>query len=277
MKKAIVFILTAAAILTLAACGKGNSLWDDAHPRTSILIFYITDEDGTEPLFTADNSVKNEILSKLKSVKAVKDTKWSPEKATMPIYSIEIGTTGGHTLCASWSGGYLITQDGAAYKYDFDFTSLESYDWTALTGGFQYDRTSIPCARYFACDGEKWYPFYLRPVEDFSRQKDIEMEITAFSDSGLPVSVSLTNTGGKLWQYGMGTAVQVCLDGTWYVVPGIPGKEYSVNTVLFGLRAGETAELNCAPADYYGNLPPGNYRITAGDDTHVVCAEFEIE
>ena len=79
-------------------------------------------------------------------------------------------------------------------------------------------------------------------------------------DKNNGVTVALSNHSGEAHLSGEDCSLQVKLDGTWYVVPTTPGKNWGFPAEATILRPGETAELDC-PLAMFGELPDGTYRI----------------
>ncbi len=133
--KKVIGIMMLCAMLTFltVSCAKtSNGLMDSASPETSALILYVYsgESDSVVSYTMYDVETKREILEKLDRVKAQKSETWTADEVTAPIYAIDIGSTDGYGISAAWSNGYIITDEGEAYRFDFNFADLiDGYEW----------------------------------------------------------------------------------------------------------------------------------------------------
>ncbi|MDE6599826.1 MAG: hypothetical protein K2K34_07090, partial [Oscillospiraceae bacterium] len=140
----------------------GNTLMANASPETSALEFFVYDGENSKLWYLFNNSQENEILKAISAVPAEKAEDWSPELFTAPAYGFEISDTDGWVLEAVWSNGYWITQDGEAYRFDYDFgTFLDKYDWSDER--VFSAAAMLPCANIICRDGDNWYADRLSP------------------------------------------------------------------------------------------------------------------
>ena len=269
MKKILAIILCLAAMLSLCACGagtKGNTLWQDASPETSALGFsrYYGDSGKAGHLFDQKEIVQ--ILSELSEVDAKPAENWTPEKFRTPAFGLEIGTKDGMGILAAWSNGYLLLRDGSVYEFDYDFPALEDYVWDY--SGDISSPAGLPCGRFFALWEGQWYPENLYPAAEKTAPNGISMTIT--EQSAANVTVELRNDSGEEWCFGEYYSLEVCLDGTWYIVPRTP-ENWMFTSIGYMLDHKEKQEKSYNLMSY-GTLPAGDYRLVVEEMT----AEFSL-
>lgn len=233
-----------------------DTLLEHASPETSAMTLFIYDGKVVRSATVYSCEKEQEILDDLNSVKAVKADDWTVEDASLPIYGLEIGREDGWSILAAWSDGYWIAQDGAAYRFDFDFERL------ANEGQWEDERelpsfTSFPCARLFTQEGDGWNPKYLVPADPLNPPAGITMTLDAFEGSDAVVNIS--NESGEDWDFGEFYEVQALVDGTWYEIPTMPGN-WGFNCMGYFLEAGSSQSM-IHHLGMYGELPPGVYRI----------------
>lgn len=286
MKKVMVFTLCLVLGLSLCGCGAGNELFAEAAPGQSALQFYSYD-DATGLRYTLfDDEVKVELLEALSGVKAKAVEDWAPEKASYPMYGINIGTPDGLGLYMLWTNGYLITREGEVYKFDFDFAGWETKVKAAVeefvaakqaeSMGQYYTGLVIECPlgympnlRYLAMDGEKWNTQYMNEASEKSPPEGVSMEFVSRSDE--EIVVKLCNEGAEEWCFGEYFSIEVCIDGVWYTVPLTAEENWGFNDIAWILKGGEEREESYRTA-MYGELPAGTYRIVVEG----LCAQFEV-
>lgn len=259
MKKILAILLCAVLILPLFGCGKagGNDLWEDASPGTSAMHFYRFDEEGGYGNITFNQTDEGKILDRLSAVDATPVTDWTADKVKLPVYGIEIGSKDGWGILAAWSNGYLILRDGSVYKFDFDFSALETdYEW-------EYSRapgslSAMPCGRLLSEGPDGWVAGHLAPAEEPTPPEGISM--TLKEQTAGKITVNLTNNGDTEWMYGEYFTLHALLDGTWYEVPVLDDKNYGFNDIGYILPAGKTQEESYSLGSY-GTLPEGTYRL----------------
>ena len=253
---------------TVVEAATGNTLMANASPETSALSFFVYDGENTKYWLLFNNSQENEILKAISAVSAEKAGDWSPELFTAPAYGFEISDTDGWALEAVWSDGYWITQDGEAYRFDYDFgTFSDKYDWSderVFTAA-----AALPCAHIICRDGDKWYADRLSPpYVDEAAPDYISAELVEQTEN--TITVKYTNSGSADWMYGLHFSVDVLLDGEWYSVPTISGN-WGFNDIGLILMPEQPRE-EVYDLSMYGELPPGQYRISANGCT----VKFEI-
>ena len=159
-----------------------------------------------------------------------------------------------------------MTDEGRAYRFDYDFeTLLQEYTWESMDT-FQ-SLTVMPCASYAAKTERGWNPFFLSVSEPGSAPAGITMELADQTQE--QVTVRFTNQSGEDWGYGYAYRLDVQLSGVWYQVPA--EQEMAFIEILCMLPDGGSVEEPCALTPY-GELPAGTYRVVMENLT----AEFEI-
>lgn len=250
---------------TVGEAVTGNTLMENASPQTSALEFFVYDGENSKLWYLFNNSQENEILKAISAVPAEKTEDWSPELFTAPAYGFEIGDTDGWSLEAVWSNSYWITQDGEAYRFDYDFgTFLDKYDWSDER--VFSAAVILPCAHIICRDGDNWYADRLSPPYtyiDEAAPDYISAELVGQTED--KITVKYTNNGNTDWMYGLYYSLDVCLDGEWYSVPTITGN-WAFPAIGVILKPEQTKEEDCG-LYMYGELPPGQYRVVANGCT----------
>ncbi len=233
-----------------------DSLLDQASPETSAMTLFTYDGNTVRWSFLYDSKTERRILENLNAVKAEPVEDWSAKDVTLPVYGIEIGREDGWSILAAWSNGYWIAQDGAVYRFDFDFEDLaEREPWEDERELPSF--TSFPCARLFTQEGSGWNTRFLVPAAPLDPPEGITMTMDAWEGGDAVVMVS--NTGDEDWSFGEFFEVQALLDGTWYEIPTVPGN-WGFGCLGYFLPAGESQSMT-HHMSMYGELPPGTYRI----------------
>lgn len=252
---------------TVGETVEGNTLMANASPQTSALRFFAYDGENTKLWYLFNNSQENEILRAISAVPAEKAEDWSPELFTVPAYGFQIGAADGWELEAVWSNGYWITQDGEAYRFDYDFgTFSDKYDWEDER---VFSTVVMPCAHIICRNGDKWYADRLSPPYADEEAPDyISAELVERTED--KITVKYTNNGSEDWMYGLHFSVDVLLNGEWYNVPTITGN-WAFNDIGLILKS-EQQQEEVYNLSMYGELPSGQYRVFANGCT----VEFSI-
>lgn len=245
----------------------GADLLANASPETSALAFYTYDGETVEQRYLFEEAETERLLGALSAVTLTEAADWSPADLAAPIYGIEIGGQDGWTVQGAWSNGTWIAQDGTAYRFDYDFSTLtEKYSWSEAT---EWQTTTIlPCARFLAQAVDGWHTEWMTPSATLVAPAGITARL--IQNDAESVTIALTNNSGSDWTYGEDFSLQVLLDGVWYNVPEMPGN-WAFNTLGYSLPAGETTERTYR-LDLYGSLPAGTYRL----ETEGLTVEFRI-
>lgn len=274
MKKIIALAAALGLVLGLCACAGagGNELLAAASPETSaLMLFSCTDGKSVKQLTMYDTGAEREILGKLAKVKASPAPNWTAKDVTMPVYGLGIGRNDDEPgwLWAAWSNGYLILADGSAYKFDFDFASLETgYSWRDSEDGLSIGR--LPCSHALALGGDGWISAMLTPARELTPPEGISMTLDYIDFAEKNAAVTFRSDSGEEWCYGKYFHLEVELDGAWYVVPA--ETEQAFPDIAMLLPAGESRQEQYWLAPY-GELPAGNYRLAAEG----MAAEFAVD
>jgi len=281
MKKIICLFLILVLVLSVSGCAakasainekKGavvtNDLFKNASPQTSALGFFCYDGVTTTRryLFPADSIKK--VLNELSSVQTIFAEDWSPEKITLPVYGIMIMDINGKPLEAAWSNGYLIMQDGNAYRFDYDFGRLAENDEFSSQETWN-SAIVLPSAEHLFKDETGWYTVLMKEADKLSPPEGITLEID--NDSTDAITVRLMNKSENAWTYGEDYSLQVNLDGKWYDIPTASGVNWAFHSIAYLLPAGGETTQTYSLA-MYGTLPAGSYRIIISG----LAAEFEL-
>ncbi len=264
MKKKICLLALVALLLT--ACAARMNLMPNVTPDTSALALYVYDGDTVTRRFLFDSETEKTALKDFQNAKAA-PVDLDVTALEPPFYGLEISGADGRSVYGLWSDGYFITNDGSAYKFDYDFEKLlERYDWTA-PDTFR-SLTVMPCASHVARTEAGWNSGFLTPSSSLEPPEGISMELVSLEDG--KTCVRFVNQSGQEWTYGYSFGLQVLLDGVWYQVP--PQEEFGVIDLASILPDGESSE-ETYNLGFFGQLPPGDYRLVAEQLT----AEFTIE
>lgn len=233
-----------------------DDLLPQASPETSAMTLFTYDGKTVHSSVIYDSETEQKILDAFASVRAEKVENWTLEDAEYPFYGIEIGREDGWSILAAWSNGYWIAQDGAVYRFDFDFERLKTQ------GPWEDERelpsfTSFPCARLFTQKDGGWNTRFLVPAAPLNPPDGISMTLDAWEGSDAVMLIA--NESGEDWSFGEFFEVQVLLDGTWYEIPTVPGN-WGFGCLGYYLPAGQSQNMTHHMA-MYGELPPGTYRI----------------
>ena len=272
--KIIVFAMFLTLTMTILSCGGKSNLFDSVDTENGV--FTLTVSDGTSrKLFRLwdDASAKNNLISALSKVPA--------PAADSPAYVLSTFTKDGSDFSVLYSGGYLVTDDGSVYEFDFDFASVpEKYSFTE-------DSTINSAATGFesilARDGDKFDASRLVSHEDYisangSNYPDTPGGVTASfvslgGNDGKPaVTVEISNGTNSEFSFGKYYIIEVSIDGKWYVLPELPDRPVIVEDIGIGLAAGKSTEMTYSLWNW-GDLPAGTYRVTISDN---LSAEFTI-
>lgn len=289
MKKSfriIVFAMFLTLTMTIFSCGGKNNLFDSVDTENGV--FTLTVSDGTSrKLFRTRNDVsaKKKLLSDLSRVSA-KPFSGTPHDVPAPAvdspaYVFSAYTKDGSDFSVLYIGGYLVTDDGSVYKFDFDFASVpEKYYFTE-------DSTINSAATGFesilARDGDSFDASRLVTHEDYMSVHSVNYPaapdgITASfvsldDNDGKPaVTVEISNGTNSEFSFGKYYIIEVSVDGKWYVLPELPDRPVMVEDIGIGLAAGKSTEMTYSLWNW-GDLPAGTYRVTISDN---LSAEFTI-
>lgn len=272
MKKRYVtaFAVIILLLSSLCGCASGNTLLETAAPERCDLGWYTYDGNAGNFYVMCDRTAEKSFLEALSKVSVKEAEDWSYDQLVYPIYGLQIDDGDGKCIELAWSNGYCITGDGRAYVFDYDMVKLASqYEWNGIypfTGAY-----AIPCYRELCLGKEGWVAELLEPAGE-SRTlapEGVSMVLTEVTED--TIHVELTNKGAEEWCFGEDYSVQVCLDGTWYNLPEVPGR-WGINAIAIILPAGKTMQESY-DMRRFGELPVGEYRLVKDG----MLAEFEIK
>ena len=282
MKRMLLCVIAAALLLFLSACSKDEpvDIFANADPDYCL---YFSWFDGKEGLSGAFYAERYEIVEELKKVKATLAPDFTPDKMTYPVYALDPTEKNGGSLPFLWTNGYIITGDGTAYHFKYDFSKLQKK-------GFSYGYTreilsvsELPNGFRLVQSNGIWEKTCLTKAQDEASTEGILLQVTARNDEKL--SLKLENATSKTWTYGEPYTLQVLLDGDWYSVPIMTSDLYDFTLVAYILEPGQSKDLSCSLTPY-GKLPAGQYRIRkevslddpyAGSKDYAVFAEFTVD
>ncbi len=155
------------------------------------------------------------------------------------------------------ANGFLLTEEGEAYQFDFDFER-----WAAEAGPL--DDTTLqnprgicymPCIRQLAQTPDGWRTEWLAPAPEPEPPAEITAELVEANEE--VVTFTLTNHGAHPWDYGYSAILHVQVAGEWYLVP----YDWGFTSLGYSLGSGKTEEKTCGIHWLYGDLPAGHYRL----------------
>lgn len=249
----------------------GNTLFEDILQQTDMLRFFTLD-DGEAIRFaeTRNTSVAKEVFDFAAAVSAEKTNDWSASKMTFPVYGFYAYDDANRvTFSAAWSNGFLVTSDGTAYRFDCDFSTVETgYDWDGYGYYGNGHVSDMPCGYFFSFDENGWIKENISkrlPFIPVQAPEDVTVEYQSF-DNGGGLSVLMTNNRTTDFYFLDIFHTEVLLDGEWYDIPTMKGSlPYSEERLKL---PAETSNLMIFPLETYGDLPSGNYRVV-GDGFYV--------
>ena len=264
----------------MTACGsRGNTLMEGAAVGSSALSVYYYDGKDTVLGHLYDEAEIQAVLDELSSVsvKAVGD--WSPQDVTVPVYGLSMMTEDGYPMEALWSDGMWITQDGGAYRFDYDFAKLWSdHEWESVNTWT--DQMVLPCQYALThldtdpSGNGAWDPTWMTPAEELITEEGHEIQLVQWGEDS--VTVTLTNQSGQEWTFGEYYHLEVQLDGVWYRVPTAPGQYWMVHDLAYVLQDGGSMDMTYSLV-CYGKLPAGHYRLVAEAFEEGLTVEMDVE
>lgn len=257
---AVLAVLIAAVVLVVCLFTRGNFLWVTASPTHSALTFYHCDGEKTWFGNLYEVEPAEAFLKELSRIGAKPAKDWSPDKAEYPLYGVAIGDGIDRTICALWTNGYLLFDDGSVYRFPFDFSKMkDEYTWDVESdrGYLLY----LPNMRALAQNENGWNVEFMVPSRfEPEEPEGITMELTEVTED--KVKVLLSNHGDEMWSFGESYNIDVMLDGVWYDVPILPGETLLIPAISWILDVGKTQQKTYS-LHVFGELPAGTYRLTA--------------
>lgn len=270
-KIGLLMVLLTSITVLFGGCGtpKAKALWQDSVAEVSHLEVYTYDGASGAVYYMYDDGTQEEIVEMLSKRSIKEASAWNHEQLTFPVYGIKFNDMEGNFFEFAWSNGYLITGEGIAYSFAYDFEKLLSaYEWDA-----EYDFEMpliLPCAKALSTGESGWVTEMLEPAKEPVWPEGISMVLTKQEEDRL--TVEITNNKAEDWGYSKHFNIQALVDGVWYDLPTIPGLgyEYMIEIAIL-LPAGKTQE-EVYKLEMYGELPPGTYRLVKEG----MVAEFEM-
>lgn len=257
MKKIFWIVMAICAVL-LTGCenSAGNDLVKLPENGSDTLTMYYYNGKKTVVRRLRNDEAKDEIFSSIAKVNAEAAADWSPKEVQPPVYGLKLGM-GQDNFEALWSNGYMITQTGETYRFEYDFADIwEGYDWESA--GYTWSTgTVLPCSYYLCRDENGWIKDYL-PLAGSLPEMPETLAVSSKADGDV-LTVEFTNSGDREWGFGEAFYLQAQLDNEWHNIPTLPGDwEYPLIALL--VMPQQTLEhdydLSC-----YGELPEGKYRL----------------
>ena len=276
MKRLFCLLPLFALLILLSACGS-NELFKNAAPENAVMLLTVSDKSGTRQYQLSYDSAEREILDKLSSVSA-KPIEWTPDELEYPVYSLETGSKDRTWFNVGWNGGVLLTSDGSAYSFDFEFDKLiDGYNWSEKE---QYDFPTSSCQRLLCERDGKWYvenmikPEKISYLRTYSPVDGVSLEITEITpkDDSYTISAVIRNNSGEEFFFGKYYRLEVKLDGEWYYAPTLPDRPLFVENIGLVLDDGGSMDMSYSLWNW-GKLPAGSYRLVV----YGMTAEFTIE
>ena len=290
MKKGVLVLALAILLVSAAVYGKEKEKEDEgrhgeadilgkADPDRSLLGFGWF--DGKEGSCGYYYESRYSILKELKAVKAVPASDFTPEKMTYPVYAFEIGGTDHFFHTFFWTNGYLITKDGQAWRFDYNFEKLKAKAFDSKAEPRPVKSISdLPNGFYLTKPGGKWDPTRLTRSESVTEPEDVSLTVSSRLDP--QINLRLENTGKELWSYGEAYWLEVQIGGDWYNVPPAMPDGLAFISIGYGLEAGASRLLTVSLSSF-GTLPDGHYRVCKSirqesmkGGTFTLCAEFSV-
>ena len=262
--------------------GDPVDIWANATLNgTALGVFYLDENESWRGMVVQE---RYDILKELKQVKAYPADDFTPEKMTYPLVGLTMGSldnTGSQYL---YTNGYMLTQDGKAYRVSYDFTTLFDRVGERNPLAERGNVADLPCGFLLAKDSSgAWIRERLPVGTPLPAAEGVTLRISKYEEDLL--TLNLKNSGKESWVWGYPYTVETFLDGGWYRIPVMTPSGQYFDLVGFGLEAGETKETE-ASLLLYKPLPAGKYRIVKtcflqkeqqeAPEEHYMAAEFTV-
>lgn len=270
MKQLSILLALALIAATLLACGGGggNPFFDAVKAEGSSLTCAVYDGSVTRSSWTYGESLRT-LLADLAAASYTRDADWTPSDVTLPIRGFS-GQKYGSEFEVAFSNGRLITQEGIAYFFDFDFSDLETaYAWDE--GWNESPNAIFPCARWLLIENNAWRADLMVPTPALDPPAGITATLDSW-DTVAQLSVTLRNDSTETWNFGKRYHLQALLGGQWYNIPGRVGEVQFFEDIGYSLAPGESREMTYN-LSYYHDLPEGTYRLVMYD----LAVEFQTD
>ncbi len=283
MKKIIVAIFLFLVLISLFSCKEKEPTYDAneffplAEETKSI---EIASYDGTRQLTAPmlhrevanETKLLDEIMNSFRDTPSEKVKNFSHNKIKLPIYGLKFTAKDKPSFFALFSNGYLLTQNGDAYKFEYDFASLMEKNFQKELEESELDNF-FPGLRLAAEENGKWVGDFMPAAVTIYKhsnslaQAGASLEIKGFD--GKAVHGIIHNNKHVLLEYGEPFDFHALVDGEWKDVPSL--HEFYFIMPLYS-TVKEYFEFNFYIGQY-APLPTGKYRIIF----HGLTAEFDVE
>ena len=262
-------------LLLLAGCASTESLpppaennpLSKAPPVKGAVTLYTYDDRSVNAQWITDSGRSAALVAALSAVNAPRTGKWTPDLVELPVYAVEFQGRDGQMIRGAWSNGCWVTEEGKAYRFDFDFDALRTdHSWQEREGGGSL--AGLPCAYALTRCPNSWRGDLLPLSAELQPEDGVALTADGYADGLL--RVRLRNEREEAYHYGESFGLQVLWDGVYREIP--PQTPLAVDDLAYSLPAGETAEVVFDTA-HYGNLPAGHYRVVLPGD---ISAEFQV-
>ncbi len=265
----------------MAVSGTPLTEWDAMGTTISLLsgsmVFSVYDGQTLRTYYKFSDFAK--IAASLRETPGSPAEDFSIDKLTYPVYCLELPTKDGTGLHMLWTNGYLLTREGKAYHFPYDFDSLAKMSWDKEQVMEGTELSALNLSRYLLEQEGQWRFDYMTKTTVSLNPDMVEMEIKARSNSDYPVV--LTNRSEVSLLYGREFRLEVWDGADWYSVPASPLRNYAFTMEGYNLEPGQSREMNHS-LTMYGKLPLGHYRlvkdlfIANGNKRCYGAAEFDI-
>lgn len=232
-------------------------IWENADLMDSLLMMMVL--DGKEGRTMSVHQERYRILEQIKEAKAYPADDFTPEKMTYPLYGLWMGSKdhmGAHYL---WTNGYMITQDGKAYRCNFDFSMLKGDAWEEY-GVKPRSVAEMPCGFLLVKDSSgEWFADRLLEAVQVPPAEDLVMRIAGLKEGNV-LELQMENTGKGQWTYGESYQIEVFLKGNWYGVPAMLPNGLGFYAIGYLLNPGQSASIHASLQPFFP-LPAGRYRV----------------
>lgn len=261
----------------MAASGTPLTEWETVAIQNGAIELYVY--DGKTLRTCLGYKDYGEIIDSLRETPGSPAEDFSIDKLTYPVYCLELPTKDGMGLQMLWTNGYLLTREGKAYHFPYDFDSLAQMNWDDEQLKEDAGLGNLYAGRYLLEQEGQWRFDYMTKTTVSLNPEMVEMEIKDRSNSDYPVS--LTNHSTVSLMYGRSFRLEVWDGADWYYVPVSPLRNHAFTLEGYNLEPGQTREMNHS-LTMYGKLPLGHYRlvkdlfIANGNKRCYGAAEFDI-
>lgn len=263
-------------LLLLAGCASTESLpppaennpLSKAPPVKGAVTLYTYDGGRVNAQWITDSGKSAALVAALSAVNAPRTGKWTSNLVELPVYAAEFQGRDGQMIRGAWSNGCWITEEGAAYRFDFDFDALRAdRSWQERESGCSL--AALPCAYALTRCPNSWRGDLLPLSAELRPEDGVALTAASYGDGLL--HVWLRNELEETYCYGKSFGLQVLWDGVYREIPS--KALVAAHDLAYPLPAGETAEIIFDTA-HYGDLPAGHYRVVlSGVD---IAGEFDI-